>query len=92
MVWGKKSPTEFDEAQDKQLQQLMTNQTVLIKNNAYFIEQNKKLWSWITNLNTRAKNLEARMTANEAKDKEQAELFANLSRTTSQTETVEETT
>jgi len=38
-MFGSKKPTEFDEAQDKQLQQLMANQKVLIKNNAFFIEQ-----------------------------------------------------
>ena len=86
VMFGKKKPTEFDEAQDKQLKQLMANQKVLISNNAYFIEQNKKLWSWITNLNTRDKSLEARMSANEKKDMEQAELFANLSRSATKTE------
>ena len=85
-LFGKKKPTEFDEAQDKQLQQLMANQKVLITNNSYFIKQNKSLWSWVNWLEKHVKNLESRMTANEKKDAEQAQLFANLSRSASQTE------
>jgi hypothetical protein len=88
MVWGKKKPTEFDQAQDKQLKQLMANQKVLINNNAHFIKQNKNLWSWINWLEKHVKTLESRMTANEKKDLEQAQLFANLSQSAKQTEEV----
>ena len=89
----RKKPTVFDKQQDRQLQALITNQTqmiknqkVLIENNAYFIEQIDKLWAWIPNLDSRLKSLEARMTANEAKDAEQAKWFADLSQSASQTE------
>jgi len=84
-MFGSKKPTEFDAAQDKQLQQLMANQKVLIQNNAYFIDTIKKLWAWQANLDQRAKDVEARMTANEKRDAEQAQLFANLSRSAAQT-------
>jgi len=84
-MFGKKESI-FDQNQNKQLEQLMKNQKVLITNNSWFIEQNKKLWAWITNLDSRVKSLEARITANEQKDMEQAQLFANLSRSASQTE------
>ena len=66
--------------------QIIQNQGVLIKNNDYNIAEKKKIWNWITNLDKRVKDLEARMTANEKKDAEQAQLFANLSRTATQTE------
>jgi len=81
-----KKPSIFDENQDKALKALAQNQSVLIKNNSYFIETIKKLWAWQANLDARAKDLEARMTANEKRDSEQAALFANLSKTASQTE------
>lgn len=85
-LFGKKKPTEFDEVQDKQLKQLMANQTwilkqleVLIPNNNVNIQKRDKIASDVA-------DLKKRMTANEKKDAEQAELFANLSRSASQTE------
>lgn len=83
-MFGKKESI-FDKDQNKQLQQLIKNQKVLIGNNDYFIKSIKSLWSWITDLNNRVKDLEARMSANEKKDLEQAQLFASLS-TVAQTE------
>jgi len=90
-MFGKKESI-FDKDQNTQLQQLMKNQAILIKNNSYFIaqikeltESNEKLWKWINNLDPRAKNLEARMTANEQKDAERAKAYASLAQV-SQTE------
>jgi len=84
-MFGKKESI-FDQDQNKQLQQLMKNQAILIKNNSYFIENIKKLWAWQANLDARVKSLEGRMSANEQKDMEQAQLFANLSKSAAQTE------
>lgn len=41
----KKKPTEFDQAQDKQLRQLMANQKVLLENNKYWLKSanNKRM-------------------------------------------------
>lgn len=103
-MFGKKKPTEFDQAQDKQLKQLMANQTVLLDNNKYWIKNDKTQWSWLKWLEKYVKkleannqallkginNLEARMAANEKKDAEQAELFATLSRSATQTEVTTE--
>jgi len=84
-MFGKKESL-FDKDQNKQLEQLMKNQSVLIKNNDYFIKTLKVLRENNNYLVNHVKNLEARMTTNEAKDREQAALFANLSQSASQTE------
>jgi len=64
----------------------MNNQKVLLENNKFWIKNNKILGSWINYLEKHVKTLESRMTANEKKDAEQPQLFANLSRTATQTE------
>jgi len=83
-MFGKKESL-FDQDQNKQLEQLMKNQTILIKNNSYFINTIKVLTENNTYLINHVKSLETRMSANELKDQEQAALFANLSQSASQT-------
>jgi hypothetical protein len=85
-----KSESKFDADQNKQLQQLIKNQTIIIQNQNQLLKNSSNHWAWIQNLDARVKNLESRMTLNEKRDAEQAELFANLSHSASQT--TEETT
>lgn len=89
-MWGKKKPTIFDQAQDQQLKTLIKNQQIMIENQNYLLKDRKVVWSWLKWLEKHVKDLEARMTANEQKDVEQAALFANLSRTATQTEVTTE--
>jgi len=49
MVFGKKESI-FDADQNKQLQALVKNQAVLIKNNNYFVKEGKDQWGWINKL------------------------------------------
>lgn len=94
----RKKPTEFDERQDKALNQLIVNQKqiiknqgVLIKNNDYNIAEKKKIWSWITNLDKRLKNVQASIVAMKETDKKFAQMFqglASLSATKAEAETV----
>lgn len=77
-MFGSKKPTEFDQAQDLQLKQLMKNQKVLIPNNNYLIKQNTALWKWVKWLEAQVKTLDSRLTVNERKDAERASLFKGL--------------
>lgn len=84
-MFGKKQPTEFDLKQDatlndiiKKLNQLSKNQGVLITNNSYFIEQIKKLWSWVNSHESRIKALEAEAEKNRERDEALAARFKNL--------------
>jgi len=83
-----KKPTVFDKRQDKQLQQLMANQRVLVPNNNYLIKQNAALWKWVKWLEAEVKALDSRLTMNERKDAERARLFEGLAVTSSNVEEV----
>lgn len=78
MGWFGKKKSEFDQVQDKALNQLAKNQGVLIKNNDYFIAQNKKLWAWINNLKSRMEALEAEAIKNKQRDAELSQKFKSL--------------
>ena len=64
-LFGKK-PTIFDEQQDKQLQALVKNQSVLIQNNNHFISDERNQWSWIQKLENDNKDLSKRLATLEA--------------------------
>lgn len=84
-----KKPTEFDKAQDKQLQQLMKNQKVLVPNNNYLIKQNSTLWKWVKWLEAQVKTLDSRLTMNERRDAERAALFNSLAAASKKEEAAE---
>lgn len=97
-LFGKKEPTVFDQDQNKQLQTLAKNQTVLIKNNAYFIKSGQNHWAWIQKLKAdndallqRIGILESTIIAMKQTDKKFAEMFSGLaSLSASKAETVTE--
>jgi len=84
-LFGKKEST-FDADQNKTLNEIVKSLNQMMKNQQVLIENGKIYWGWIKNLDERMKNIESRMLLNEKRDSEQAALFANLSRSASQTE------
>jgi len=82
MVFGKKKPTIFDEAQNKQLQALVQNQAILIKNNNQFLKDIGNIWAWIPHFKKRIEALEkadkAFKQADAAFDKRLSDIGASL--------------
>lgn len=90
-VFGKKKPSIFDAAQDRQLKQLMANQKVLLENNVYWIKNNKTQWSWLKWAEKKIRSLESTIVAMKQRDEEFAKMFqglASLSASKAEVETV----
>jgi len=77
-MFGKKEPTIFDKNQDRALRALTKNQSVLNKNNDYFIKDGKSQWAWIQSLKQRLDKLEQQLQQNKLADEARNQKFAQM--------------